>query len=110
MFSGPVVSDSVQPHGLEPARLLCPWDFPGKNTGVEYHSLLQGIIPTQGSNLGLQHCRRILYHLSGLGSLGLVEGQSPNMGEGCLLFYYNQPLPHLAGTMPLWLYYCCYTC
>ena len=31
------------PHGLQPARLLCPWDFPGKNTGVGGHFLLQGI-------------------------------------------------------------------
>ena len=31
-------------------RLLCPWDSPGKNTGVGYHALLQGIFPTQGSN------------------------------------------------------------
>ena len=46
------------------ARLLCPWDFPGKNTGVGYHSILQGIFPTQGSNLGLWHCGQILYHLS----------------------------------------------
>ena len=35
---------------LQPARLLCPWDFPGKNTGVCCHFLLQGIFPTQGSN------------------------------------------------------------
>ena len=40
------------PHGLWPARLLCPWDSPGKNTGVHCHALLQGIFPTQGSNLG----------------------------------------------------------
>ena len=32
------------------ARLLCPWDFPGKNTGVRYHVPLQGIFPTQRSN------------------------------------------------------------
>ena len=38
-------------------------DSPGKNTGVGYHSLLQGIILTQGSNLGLLHCRQILYRL-----------------------------------------------
>ena len=38
-----VVSDSLQPHGLQPTRLLCPWDFPGKNTGVGCHFLLQGI-------------------------------------------------------------------
>ena len=31
-----------QPHGLEPARVLCLWDFPGKNTGVGCHSLFQG--------------------------------------------------------------------
>ena len=41
------------PHGLYPARLLCPWDSPGKNTGVGSHSLLQGIFLTQGSNPGL---------------------------------------------------------
>ena len=40
------------------ARLLCPWDFSGKNTGVGCHFLLQGIIPTQGSNLHFQHCRQ----------------------------------------------------
>ena len=45
-----VVSDSLQPHGLQPARLLCPWDFPGKNTGVNCHFLLHGIFLTQGSN------------------------------------------------------------
>jgi len=53
-----VVSDSLQPHGLQPTRLLCPWNFPGKNTGVGCHFLLQGIFPTQGSNphlLGLLH-------------------------------------------------------
>ena len=36
-----VVSDSVRPHGLQPTRLLCPWDSPGKNTGVGCHFLLQ---------------------------------------------------------------------
>ena len=55
-----VVSDSLQPHGLYPARLLCPWEFPGKNTGVGSLSLLQEIFPTWGLNPGLQHCRRIL--------------------------------------------------
>ena len=35
----------------------CPWNFPGKNTGVVCHFLLQGIFPTQGSNPGLPHCR-----------------------------------------------------
>ena len=40
-----VVSDSLRPQGLQPARPLCPWDFPGKNTGVGYHFLLEGIFP-----------------------------------------------------------------
>ena len=40
-WSRPVVSDSSRPHGLQPTRLLCPWDFPGKCTGVGCHCLLQ---------------------------------------------------------------------
>ena len=52
----------LQPHGLQPARLLGPWDFLGKNTGVGCHSLLQGIFPTRGLDLSLLHCRWILYH------------------------------------------------
>ena len=39
-------------------------DSPGKHTGVRCHALIQGIFPTQGSNPGLPHCRRILYRLS----------------------------------------------
>ena len=39
-------------------------DSPGKNTGVSFHAFLQGIFPTQGSNLGLLHCGWIVYHLS----------------------------------------------
>ena len=50
-----VVPDSLWPHGIQPARLLCPWDFPSKNTGVGRHALLQGIFPTQGSTLPLLH-------------------------------------------------------
>ena len=42
-----VISDSLQPHWLYPARLLCPWISPGKNTRVSCHSLHQGIVPTQ---------------------------------------------------------------
>ena len=45
-------------------RILCPWDSPGKITGVACHFLLQEIFPTQGSNLGLLHFRWTLYHLS----------------------------------------------
>ena len=56
------------PMDCSPLRLLCPWDSPGKNTGVGCHFLLQGIFPTQGSNLGLLHCRQTLYPLSHQGS------------------------------------------
>ena len=51
-----------------PARLLCLWDFPGKNTGVGCHFLLQGIFLTQGLNPGLLHCRQMLYPPSHQGS------------------------------------------
>ena len=50
-----VISNSLPPYRLWPARFLCPWDFSGKNTGVGSHSLLQGIFPTQGSNPSLLH-------------------------------------------------------
>ena len=63
-----VMSVSLRPCGLQPARLLCPWSSPGKNTGVGSHSLLQGIFPSQGLNRGLLHCRQILSHLSRQGS------------------------------------------
>ena len=50
-----VAPDSLQPCGLQPTRLLCPWDSPGKSTGVGCRFLLQGIFPIQGSDLGLLH-------------------------------------------------------
>ena len=49
---------------------LCPWDSPGRNTGVGSHSLLQTFL-TQGLNLGLLHCRQILYCLNHQGSPGI---------------------------------------
>ena len=71
-WSHSVVSDSLRPHGLQPTRLLRSWDFPGKNTGMGCHFLLQGIFLTQGSNPGLPHCSQTLYCLSYQGSPGLV--------------------------------------
>ena len=55
----------LRPCGLQPTRLLCLWDSPGKNTGVGCHFLLQGIFLTQGSNPCLLHLlcwQEILYH------------------------------------------------
>ena len=63
------MSDSLQPHGLQPTTLLCPWDFPGKSTGAGCHFPLQGIFSTQGLNPGLPHCRQTHYGLSHQGSL-----------------------------------------
>ena len=56
-------------------RILCSWNFPGKNSGMGCHFLLQEIFLTQGLNLGLLHCRQILYHLS-------------HQGSGCIYVYY----------------------
>ena len=53
---------------LRPQELYSPWNSPGQNTEVGSLSLLRGIFPTQGSNPGLLHCRRILYQLSHQGS------------------------------------------
>ena len=65
VLSGTVVSDSLRLCvWLQPSRLLCPWASPGKNIGVGCHSLLQGILLTQGSKQRLLHCGQILYHLS----------------------------------------------
>ena len=43
--------DSLQPHGLQPARLICPWDFPGKNSGMGCHFLSPGDLPDPGIQL-----------------------------------------------------------
>ena len=62
------MSFSLRPHGLRPARLLCPRDFPGKNTGVGCCFLLQGIFLTQGSNPHLLHWQVGSLAVSHLGS------------------------------------------
>ena len=67
-----VVSDSLRPHGLQPIRLICPWDSPGKNFGVGCHFLLQGIFLTQGSN---PHHLCLLHWQAG--SLLLVSPEKP---------------------------------
>ena len=59
-----VISNSLGSHGLQPTRLLCALNFPGKHTGVGCHFLLQGIFLTQGLNPSLLHYRQMLYHLS----------------------------------------------
>ena len=65
------------PMDCSPTRLLCPWDFPGKNSGVGCHFLFQGIFPTQGLNLGLL--------------LGLLHWQADSL-----------PLNHLGSPLLSW--------
>ena len=70
------MSDSLQPHGL-----YSPWISPDQNTRVGSLFLLQGIFPTQRSNLGFPHCRQILHQVShketGMGSLSLLQQVFP---------------------------------
>ena len=58
----------VMPWTVASQEFLCPWNSPGKNTGVRCHFLLQGIFLTQVLNLGLLHYKEILYRLSHQGS------------------------------------------
>ena len=94
-----VMSNSLWPHGLNN-----PWNSPGQDTGVGSLSLLQGIFPSQGSNPGLPHPRRILYQLSHQGSLGILEwvaypfssGIFPSWESNQGLLYYRQILYQLS--------------
>ena len=63
VLSCSVVSYSLWPHGCSLPGSSVHGDSPGKNTEVDCHALLQGIFPIQGWNLGLPHCRKILYRL-----------------------------------------------
>ena len=66
-----IMADPLRPQALWPTRLLCAWDFLGKNTGVGCHFLLQGIFPTQKWNLYLLcllHCQTDALSLNHLGS------------------------------------------
>ena len=83
-----VVSDSLPPHGLHPARLLCPRDFPGKNTAVCFHFLLQGIFLTQGSHSGIQ------------GSNSGIQGSICTAGGFFLLRHQGRPSTSLAPWKP----------
>ena len=79
----------VRLHGLQPAKLLCPWDSPGKNTGLGSHFLLQGIFPTQGSSPRLLSLLRWqvdslpLCHMGAtVLSVNYKDGKMPRGGTG----------------------------
>ena len=84
------VSESVS-HSV-----VCPWNSPGKNTGVGCHSFLQEIIPTQGPNLRILHCRQILYHLCHATAHNKIQIQSESVSRSVMS---NSLLPH--GLYPL---------
>ena len=87
-----VMSDPLRPHGLLPSRLFCPWDFSGKNTGVDCHALLQGIFPTQRSNPSLLH----LLHWQA-GSLPLSH---KSFQKACALLQSGQSHGHAQNHLP----------
>ena len=79
---------TLRPHGLKPARLLCPWDSPGKNAGVGCHALLQGIFPAQESN----PCLLPLPHwLAGSLQLALPEKPQNHLWYQLKNFWYLLP-------------------
>ena len=113
-----VVPNSLQPHGLQPTRILCPWDFPGKDSGVGCHFLLQGIFPTQGLNPGLLHCRQIPYHQNHQGSpeLCLLRANYKVMGRFSTVWRAGMPNLHivqgelycvLCSELSKWTISCC---
>ena len=80
------MSDSLQPHGLQPAGLRSPWNSLGENTGMSSHFLLQGIFPTQGLNLSLLHYKKIIYclgHQLGRGPMITSIQQNVSGGNAC---------------------------
>ena len=66
-------SHSVVSNSLPPCGRYSPWNSPGRNTGVGSLSRLEGILPIQGSNPGLLHCRQIFYQVSHKGSPRILE-------------------------------------
>ena len=78
-------------------RLYSPWTSPSQNTGVGSLSLLQGIFPTQGSNPGLPHCRRILSSLSHKGSPRILEWVAYPFSSGSSQPRNRTRVPCIAG-------------
>ena len=92
VFSRTVVSDSLQPYGLQSSRLLCPWYLPGKTTRAGCHFLLQGIFPTQRSHSSLPHLLHWQADSVPLSHLGnLVQLNSPRRNNPASLDFLNSP-------------------
>ena len=80
------MSDSLKPHGLQPSRFFCPWDFWGKNIGVGCHILLQQMFQTQGSNLCLLLWQTDSLSLSHQGSPTSTNITIKNTRSLCLIY------------------------
>ena len=84
------MSDSVQPHRRQPTRLHCPWDSPGKNTGVSCHFLLQGMEVKSESEVS-QSCPTLNdpmdCSLPGSSVHGIFQAKSTGVGCHCFLSY-----------------------
>ena len=84
------MSDSVRPHGLQPTRLLHPWDSPGKNTGAGCHFLLQ-CVKVKSEIEVLQSCLTCSNprdcSLPGSSIHGIFPGKSTGVGCHCLLHH-----------------------
>ena len=82
-----VMSDSLRSHGLYVAcQAPLFMGFPRQEYWIGLHFLLQGIFPTQGSSLGLPHCRWIFYHLSYHGSPFFLLGSNNTQLEPIIQF------------------------
>ena len=92
LLSCSLMSDTLWPHGLRPAKLLCPWDFPGKNTGGGCHFLLHGIFPHRDwTCVSCLSCigRQILYHCTTWEVLYIAYNDNQNIKEIVVIFFFS---------------------
>ena len=80
---------TLQPHELQPARLLCPWNSPCQNTGAGCHFLLQGIFATQGLNPCLLHCRQIFFTIESSHKYLLIHKYQKTQWRNFVYIFYN---------------------
>ena len=104
-----VVSNSLRPHELQPTRLLRPWNFPGKSTGVGCHFLLQ-CMKAKSENEVAQPCLTLRdpmdFNLPGFSVHGIFQARITGVGSHCLLWqriirtYYSVQFSSVAQSCP----------
>ena len=90
------MSDSVQPHRRQPTRLPCPWDSPGKNTGVGCHFLLQ-CMKVKSERKSLSHVRLFTTPWTA------AHQAPPSMGFSRQEYWSGVPLPSLDRHVEIWV-------